>query len=87
MQTDKDTTTSYQIKMDLRRAAYRRAMRQSRYESWLNHGEGQLACSVYFPQYPKELYEVVDWQPVVAADPALRQVQSSLTGAEAFVAG
>ena len=62
----------YQIGVTLRRAAYRKAMRKLRYETWLHHGEGQLVCSVYIPPYPKELYEVVGWQPVVGADPALR---------------
>ena len=85
MNTDKGNSL-HQIKIDLRRAAYRGTQRDSRYKTWLTHGEGQRACSVYVPQYPKELYEVVDWQPVAVVDAALRQGKS-LVGAEASVAG
>ena len=85
MNTDNDNSL-YQIKTDLRRTVYRRAQRDSRYKSWLTHGEGQLSCSVYFPQYPKELYEVVDWKPMLAADPALRQVKVQTGTAEVSVA-
>ena len=77
----------HQIRLGLRRAAYRRQMRQSRYERWLVHGEGQLVCAVYSPQYPKELYEVVDWQPVVVADPALRVGKMSVGQTETAHAG
>ena len=86
MNTDNDNSL-YQIKIDLRRAVYHRTQRDSRYKTWLTHGEGQLACSVYFPPYPKELYEVVDWQPVAIVDPALRQVKSPIATSEASVAG
>lgn len=71
---DNNTNNSrHQILLNLRRADYRRAMRQSRYKTWLEHGEGQRMCYVYLPQYPKELYEVSDWRPIEIGDPKLRE--------------
>ena len=58
----------HQLRLLLRRAAYRKERREARYNHWLQHGEGQRFCYVYLPKYPKELLEVYDWRPVMLVD-------------------
>ena len=76
----------YEIRLAMRRADYRRAMREKRREFWLQRGGGQLFCYVYLPKYPKELLEVYDWQPITAADPAFRQAKALIEEADRAVA-
>ena len=72
----------HEIQLTLRRAAYRKEMREARRNHWLKHGGGQLFCYIYMPKYPKELLEVYDWRPIPIADPALRQAVTPIGEAE-----
>ena len=78
--------TLYDIRLAMRRADYRRAMREKRRKFWRTQGGGQLFCYVYLPEYPKELLEVYDWRPVTVADPAFRQAKALIEEADRGVA-